>query len=71
MARTHAEDDEVSRQIRKLQSMEETDGEVLVFNADIADPAQMDELLVQLQTCWANCMVSSMQPVSSRVSTTV
>ena len=49
---THAEDDEVSRQIRKLQSMAESDGEVLVLKADIADPGQTDEALVQLRKRW-------------------
>ena len=32
--------------------MAQTDGSVLVLQADIADPAQMDAVLAQLQQCW-------------------
>ncbi|HLM58887.1 MAG TPA: SDR family oxidoreductase, partial [Pyrinomonadaceae bacterium] len=39
----HDETDEVSRKIRKLQSVEEQGGEVLVLRADVTDRGQMRE----------------------------
>jgi hypothetical protein len=46
---THAEDDEVSRQIRKIQGMEAAGGRVIVFTADIADRVRMAEIFAWLE----------------------
>jgi acyl transferase domain-containing protein len=42
---SHAEDDPVSRKIRKLQALEEAGGQVLVLRADVADEEQMRNVL--------------------------
>jgi amino acid adenylation domain-containing protein/non-ribosomal peptide synthase protein (TIGR01720 family) len=43
----HDEDEQTSRKIRKLQSIEESGGEVLVLCADVADISKMREVLAQ------------------------
>jgi len=45
---THADDDGVSRTIRKLQGMEAAGGRVIVFTADVTDPMQMGEIFAWL-----------------------
>ncbi|HEX8495516.1 MAG TPA: beta-ketoacyl synthase N-terminal-like domain-containing protein [Pyrinomonadaceae bacterium] len=44
---THGEDDEVSRKIVILQSIEEAGAEVLILSADVADAEQMRAVLAQ------------------------
>lgn len=46
---THAEDDMISRKIRKLQAIETLQSEVLVLSADVADQKQMEEVLAQAE----------------------
>jgi acyl transferase domain-containing protein len=45
----HGEDDEVSRKIASLLSIEEAGAEVLILSADVADDAQMREVLIRTQ----------------------
>ncbi len=46
---THAEQDEVSRKIRQVQSLEKLGAQVQIFSADVADEAQMQAVIDQ--TC--------------------
>jgi phthiocerol/phenolphthiocerol synthesis type-I polyketide synthase E len=46
---THAEDDAVSRRIRGVRALGALGAEVLVIGADVADPAQMQAALAQVQ----------------------
>ena len=44
---THAAEDEVSRKIRKVQSLENQGAKVLVLRADVADVDQMKAAIAQ------------------------
>ena len=44
---SHGDEDSVSRKIRKVQHLEQSGAEVLVFSADVADLEQMREVIIQ------------------------
>jgi acyl transferase domain-containing protein/2-polyprenyl-3-methyl-5-hydroxy-6-metoxy-1,4-benzoquinol methylase/acyl carrier protein len=46
---THDETDSISRQIRKVQELEELGAEVLIVNADVANQQQMQEAIAQAE----------------------
>jgi acyl transferase domain-containing protein/acyl carrier protein len=47
--RTHGEGDEISRKIRKVQSLEQVGAEVLILRADVANMEQMQVALTQVR----------------------
>ena len=46
----HADDDKVSRQIRKVQGLEALGAEVMLISADVADAEQMRAVMAQINT---------------------
>jgi acyl transferase domain-containing protein len=46
---SHGDEDETSRRIRKIRTVEEAGSEVMVVTADVADLAQMEQAVVQAE----------------------